>query len=164
MQIDAPLYPTPLPLVGTTAHPYGASSIFIEPRTGIRAYWLNGYKPPGANMNRSKVTAAHIVSSRSWPSDIVILNMEFTMKITLVALVFATVVAATPYPWAAPQASIVPSSGRPRRNRTDKNTHKEPTPTFKTSCECVKPIVPINLLSANEASIYAECSTMIDRS
>jgi hypothetical protein len=78
------------------------------------------------------------------------------MKLTLIALVFAAVVAATPHAWAEPQGSLVPTpSGtrnKPHKNRTRHHVHKEPTPTFKESCECPKPIVPVNLLSANEVS------------
>jgi hypothetical protein len=60
-------------------------------------------------------------------------------------------VAASPYPWAMPQASAKP--GKPTKvNRTRKNQHKEPTPVFKTPCDCAKPIVPMNLLTANEVS------------
>jgi hypothetical protein len=74
------------------------------------------------------------------------------MKITLAALLCAAVVAATPHPWAA-QASVSPSS-RPhaKGNKTHKHTHKEPTPVFKEPCDCQKPIIPMNLLSANEVS------------
>ncbi|KAF2747858.1 hypothetical protein M011DRAFT_477025 [Sporormia fimetaria CBS 119925] len=40
---------------------------------------------------------------------------------------------------------------RPTRTRRPR-PHKEPTPTFKTvkPCECIKPIIPINLLTARE--------------
>lgn len=80
------------------------------------------------------------------------------MKLTTIAIVCATVVTATPYPWARPQAAdVAVASTRPhdkyhKLNRTKKNPHKEPTPTFKLACNCAKPIVPVNLLTANEVS------------
>tara|TARA_R110002003_G_scaffold822_2_gene21637 strand:- start:19819 stop:20112 length:294 start_codon:yes stop_codon:yes gene_type:complete len=79
------------------------------------------------------------------------------MKLAIIAVVSVAVVTATPYPWAAPQASLVPTPSRTHNgthggNGTRKNPHKEPVPTFKTECECAKPIVPLNLLNANEVS------------
>ncbi|KAF2818851.1 hypothetical protein CC86DRAFT_151440 [Ophiobolus disseminans] len=86
------------------------------------------------------------------------------MKLTLIALVFAAVVTATPHPWAAPQASLVPTPSRGRnrthKNRTHKNPHKEPTPTFQAPCECPKPIVPMNLLSENERCLMEHATAM----
>jgi hypothetical protein len=78
------------------------------------------------------------------------------MRLAIVAVVFATVVAAKPWPWAAPAASIVPTANKPhnrtqRGNRTSHH-HHEPTPTFKQACDCPQPIVPMNLLSQNEVS------------
>jgi hypothetical protein len=70
------------------------------------------------------------------------------MKLTLLALACASIVAATPHPWAA-QASVVASH---KGNKTHKHTHHEPTPVFKEPCECLKPVIPENLLSAKEVS------------
>ncbi|KAF1912935.1 hypothetical protein BDU57DRAFT_458000 [Ampelomyces quisqualis] len=86
------------------------------------------------------------------------------MRLAIVAIVFATVVAANPHPWAAPQASLVPSaSGKPNRpqkgNRT-RHHHHEPTPTFKTPCKCAKPIIPMNLLNANEKCLMQHAAAM----
>jgi hypothetical protein len=79
------------------------------------------------------------------------------MRFAFVAVVFATAVAANPFAWAAPQASVLPSAGKPNRthrgNRTSHH-HHEPTPVFKQPCDCPKPIVPINLLTANEVSAW----------
>lgn len=70
-------------------------------------------------------------------------------------ILFAATALATPYPWAAPQASLVPhpkhNATHPKGNRTHK-PHREPTPTFKQKCNCPKPIIPLNLLSENEVS------------
>jgi hypothetical protein len=76
------------------------------------------------------------------------------MRLAIFAVVFAAVVAANPYPWAKPAASIAPT---PKQNRTSRGNrthhhHHEKTPTFKQPCECQKPVVPINLLTANEVS------------
>ncbi|KAH8702699.1 hypothetical protein GQ44DRAFT_732791 [Phaeosphaeriaceae sp. PMI808] len=86
------------------------------------------------------------------------------MRLAVVAIVFTAVVAATPYPWAAPQGSLVtetkPKPNRTKVNRTRKNPHKEPTPTFKLGCDCAKPIIPMNLLSANERCLMEHASAM----
>ncbi|KAF2023958.1 hypothetical protein EK21DRAFT_79741 [Setomelanomma holmii] len=87
------------------------------------------------------------------------------MKVAIVAIVFATVVAANPYPWAAPQASVLPApssthNGTHKGNRTRKNPHKEPIPTFTTGCECQKPVVPINLLDANERCLMEHAAAI----
>jgi len=76
------------------------------------------------------------------------------MRLEIIAIVFATVVAAKPWPWAAPAASLGPTANAPpnkthRGNRT-KHHHHEHTPTFKEPCNCPQPIVPMNLLSENE--------------
>jgi hypothetical protein len=71
------------------------------------------------------------------------------MKLALIALACAAVAAATPHPWAA-QASVVASPRAHKGNKTHKHVHKEPTPVFKEPCDCQKPIIPMNLLSANE--------------
>ncbi|KAH7385315.1 hypothetical protein DE146DRAFT_197543 [Phaeosphaeria sp. MPI-PUGE-AT-0046c] len=86
------------------------------------------------------------------------------MRFEIIALVFATVVAATPHPWAAPQASLVPTaSSKPNRthrgNRTSHH-HHERTPTFKQPCDCPKPIVPMDLLSANEKCLMNHANSM----
>ncbi|KAG9195383.1 hypothetical protein G6011_00504 [Alternaria panax] len=79
----------------------------------------------------------------------------------LATIFFAAAVLATPYPWAAPQASIAPTpSGTRKHNRTHKNRHKESTPTFKEGCECTMPVVPINLLSANEKCLMKQAAAM----
>jgi hypothetical protein len=78
------------------------------------------------------------------------------MRLAIVAIIFATVVAANPYPWAAPQASLAPTPKSPH-NKTHRGNethhhHHEKTPTFKQPCNCQKPVVPVNLLSENEVS------------
>ncbi|KAH7084382.1 hypothetical protein FB567DRAFT_80664 [Paraphoma chrysanthemicola] len=83
------------------------------------------------------------------------------MKLIIIAVAFAAVVAATPHPWAAPQASLLPTPSRTQKgNRTRKNPHKEPVPTFKTGCECAKPIVPLNLLSVKERCLMEHAAAM----
>lgn len=81
------------------------------------------------------------------------------MRVSLIALVFVATVAASPWPWAQPQADLAPAataSGKPKRNATHKlnrtktHHHKEPTPAFKEACDCPDPIVPVNILSDNE--------------
>ncbi|KAF2279272.1 uncharacterized protein EI97DRAFT_439648 [Westerdykella ornata] len=86
------------------------------------------------------------------------------MRFSLVALALALVAAVAAYPHAEPQfegpivtaVPVTPSpsaSGRPRPTRTRKHKpHKEPTPTFKPvkPCECIKPIIPVNQLTAKE--------------
>ncbi|CAO2653596.1 Nn.00g030070.m01.CDS01 [Neocucurbitaria sp. VM-36] len=91
------------------------------------------------------------------------------MRTSLVALVFAVSISASPYPWAEPQASLVPTvsdtpgghhNGSGKGNRTHKNPHKEPTPTFKLACDCARPIVPMNLLSENEKCLMNHAAAM----
>ncbi|KAF1850606.1 uncharacterized protein K460DRAFT_18255 [Cucurbitaria berberidis CBS 394.84] len=91
------------------------------------------------------------------------------MRTFLVALILAVAVSATPYPWAQPQASLVPvHSGKPGKhhnatkkgNRTRKNPHKEPTPTFKLGCDCARPIVPMDLLNENEKCLMNHAAAM----
>ncbi|OAL47625.1 hypothetical protein IQ07DRAFT_589813 [Pyrenochaeta sp. DS3sAY3a] len=89
------------------------------------------------------------------------------MRLLLALLAAALAVSASPFAWAEPQASIAPSpSGLPssngsrKGNRTRKNPHREPTPTFKLQCDCVKPIVPMNLLSENEKCLMNHAAAM----
>jgi hypothetical protein len=88
----------------------------------------------------------------------VVVETNIKMRLALLAIVFATAVAAKPWPWAAPAASLVPSaSGKAPHNKTHRGNrtthhHHEQTPTFKMACDCQKPIVPMNLLSENEVS------------
>lgn len=74
---------------------------------------------------------------------------------TILTVVFAAIVSAEPLPWAAPQASIVPSVnskiGGSKSNGT-RHRHHEPTPSFKAACNCQKPIIP-NILSSKEVRI-----------
>ncbi|KAF2010407.1 hypothetical protein BU24DRAFT_472575 [Aaosphaeria arxii CBS 175.79] len=79
------------------------------------------------------------------------------MHISVVVLAFAAAVAASPYPWAQPQVTDIPAL--PTNNGTEppnatttrhQNPHKEPTPTFKLSCECPKPIIPVDQLTPAE--------------
>jgi hypothetical protein len=77
------------------------------------------------------------------------------MRLAIVAVVFATVVAASPWPWAQPAATIKPTPAKHNRTGSGNRTHHhhhEKTPTFKQPCECQKPVVPVNLLSENEVS------------
>jgi hypothetical protein len=89
--------------------------------------------------------------------------LPLTMYISslITTILFATAALATPYPWAAPQGSIAPApSGTRKHNRTHRNRHKEPTPTFKKGCECAMPVVPMNLLSANEKCLMKHAAQM----
>lgn len=81
------------------------------------------------------------------------------MRLTLLA--FATAVAASPFPWAVPDAvtSALPAASAPANGSSTnatrthhRNPHKEPTPTFKLGCNCEKPVVPVDMLSETEVS------------
>jgi hypothetical protein len=79
------------------------------------------------------------------------------MRFTL--LVFATAVAASPFPWAKVEAVASALSSvlaAPTANATKThhhhNHHKEPTPTFKLTCDCVQPIIPAGQMNAKEVS------------
>ncbi|KAI4650055.1 uncharacterized protein J4E78_008337 [Alternaria triticimaculans] len=79
----------------------------------------------------------------------------------ITTILFATAALATPYPWAAPQASIAPAhSGTRKHNRTHNHRHKEPTPTFKEPCKCAMPVVPMNLLTTNEKCLMKHAAEM----
>jgi hypothetical protein len=107
------------------------------------------------------ILALHRIDNHQhWSISVV--HLQANMRFALVAVVFATVVAANPFPWAAPQASIVPSAKKPNRTQRGNRTshhHHEPTPVFKQPCNCPKPIVPINLLTANEVSAELSSSS-----
>ncbi|KAH3994316.1 hypothetical protein HBI56_161480 [Parastagonospora nodorum] len=86
------------------------------------------------------------------------------MRLEIIAIVFATVVAAKPWPWAAPAANLVPTANAQpnkthRGNRT-KHHHHEHTPTFKEPCNCPQPIVPMNLLSENEKCLMKHAAAI----
>ncbi|KAF1949554.1 hypothetical protein CC80DRAFT_497440 [Byssothecium circinans] len=82
----------------------------------------------------------------------------------VIAIIFATVVAASPQPWAdaaevqatvTAMSSALPSiSAAPSKNATktkgQHNKHHEHTPVFKKTCNCAKPLMPAGQLNANE--------------
>ena len=80
-------------------------------------------------------------------------------------LVFVAAVVASPNPFAHPAAAetatvlgaapVASSSSTPSNNGTGKghrNRHHEHTPVFKKTCNCVKPIMPMGILSEKEVS------------
>ena len=73
-------------------------------------------------------------------------------------LVFATVVAASPFPWAENEAattaisSVAATSTANATKTNHHNHHKEPTPTFQLPCNCVKPIIPAGQMNVKEVS------------
>ena len=76
----------------------------------------------------------------------------------LATLVFATTAFASPHEF-APRASVVPqaTSGSRKHNHTH---HKEHTPTFKEACNCQLPVIPANLLTANERCLMKQAAQM----
>ncbi|KAF2265903.1 hypothetical protein CC78DRAFT_542866 [Lojkania enalia] len=71
-------------------------------------------------------------------------------------LLLLTTSSASPFPY--PELSPKPNATTPARH----NPHKEPTPTFKLACDCAKPIVPIDQLTASEVALtrvrgYQKC-------
>ncbi|EDU48058.1 hypothetical protein PtrM4_121950 [Pyrenophora tritici-repentis] len=77
---------------------------------------------------------------------------------TLLTLVFATTALASPHVF-APRANIVLSgSVGPRKHNHTR--HKEHTPTLKEPCKCQLPIIPANLLSANEKCLMKHAAQM----
>ncbi|KAH9871165.1 hypothetical protein J1614_006741 [Plenodomus biglobosus] len=84
------------------------------------------------------------------------------MKTAFVAILLIAAVSANPFAWAAPQAGAVASaSAAPKRkgNRTHHH-HKEPTPTFRQTCQCQMPVIPANMLSANEKCLMEHAAAM----
>ncbi|KAL6704065.1 hypothetical protein ACN47E_008829 [Coniothyrium glycines] len=85
-----------------------------------------------------------------------------TMRIAVLTILFTVAVSASPHAWAAPAASLAPTaSSAPghKRNRT-RHHHKEPTPVFELPCNCQKPVVPVNLLSANEKCLMDHAANL----
>ena len=85
-----------------------------------------------------------------------------TMHITalLATLVFATTALASPHVF-APRASVVPQGTNGGDSRKRNHTHhKEHTPTFKKKCNCQLPVIPANLLSANERCLMKQSAQM----
>ncbi|ORY18499.1 hypothetical protein BCR34DRAFT_319639 [Clohesyomyces aquaticus] len=80
------------------------------------------------------------------------------MRVTIVALALAASVVASPFQWARAEVTgiaISPNKTNGTHHPTNAsgghhNPHKEPTPSFILSCECPKPIVPVDLLSPSE--------------
>jgi hypothetical protein len=149
-------------MAGTTAHLNGIPSTHIEPRTYLAR--RTRIEPRGAMriVQKSRDLAPTICDlgfrrkRQSSTSDLELPCPSTRMRVAFIAIVCAAVVAATPYPWAAPRASLVPSPKKHNRtqrgNKTRIHHHHEATPTFKQPCECAKPIVPVNLLNTNEVS------------
>jgi hypothetical protein len=91
------------------------------------------------------------------------------MRTTILALglAFALNVAALPNPdpqfefltTAAPLPLPTVPVKLPNPTKTRRRKHKEPTPTFKVAkpCECIKPIVPINMFTPREVSDILCC-------
>lgn len=86
--------------------------------------------------------------------------MHFPSLVT--ALLFTTAALATPYPWAQPQSGVLTSAkGSQKPNRTHKHHHhKEPTPILKQACKCNMPVIPNNLLNANEKCLMKYAAQM----
>jgi hypothetical protein len=136
------------------------------------AYWNAHFrwkKPSAAWRPMRSPTPSKVLQrrthSKSWPSQPhltlptqPITSRSPTMRAALLAL-FVSLALATPHPWAAPAAasSVVPTPVQ--RNRTHHH-HHEKTPTFKEPCECAMPIVPMNLLSANEKCLMKHAAQM----
>ncbi|CAA9960519.1 hypothetical protein P3342_006015 [Pyrenophora teres f. teres] len=85
--------------------------------------------------------------------------MHFTTL--LATFVLATTALASPHVF-APRATVVPSSnGKGGGSRKHNHTrHKEHTPTFKETCNCQLPVIPANLLSANERCLMKQAAQM----
>ncbi|KAH7359787.1 hypothetical protein BKA66DRAFT_552505 [Pyrenochaeta sp. MPI-SDFR-AT-0127] len=81
------------------------------------------------------------------------------MRLFLISLL-AVAVSASPFAFAEPQASLVPTPISADSNRTQKNVHKEPTPVFKLPCDCAQPIIPMNLLSTQEKCLMKHAAAM----
>lgn len=159
-------------LVNDDASLDGTSSIHIAPRTELRIVNRRGLLPRGT---RGAYKIAHLQKIQSsWlPASYTVLlsdrfeayqtpiPLKMHISTLLATILFVTAAVATPYPWAAPQASLAPTpSGVRKHNRTHRNRHKEPTPTFKEGCECAMPVVPMNLLSANERCLMKQAAAM----
>lgn len=80
------------------------------------------------------------------------------MRVALLIAAIAAAATASPFPWADAAAATsvasmpVPSNGTSPTRTGHHNPHKEPTPTFKTGCNCQKPIMPIDMLTEDEVS------------
>ncbi|KAK7184518.1 hypothetical protein DPSP01_012829 [Paraphaeosphaeria sporulosa] len=80
------------------------------------------------------------------------------MRFTL--LVFASAVAASPFPWAKVEAVTSATSSvlaAPTGNATKTrhhNHHKEPTPTLQLPCSCQQAIIPAGQMNAKELCEY----------
>ncbi|PVI01830.1 hypothetical protein DM02DRAFT_613362 [Periconia macrospinosa] len=86
-----------------------------------------------------------------------------TLLLTLATLTAPSVLA-SPHPFAHPAAVAIPQSapsdtpssnnGTQPRKGGHKNRHKEHTPVFRTPCECVKPMMPMGILSEKEQCYF----------
>lgn len=83
------------------------------------------------------------------------------MRSTLLAFAFAFATAAVASPHAQaqlvttplPSASASPNATTPTKTRSGhRNPHKEPTPSFKQSCQCETPIIPAGQYTPSEVS------------
>jgi hypothetical protein len=81
------------------------------------------------------------------------------MRFALLAFALAAVVAASPYAAEAgveaattTLASASTTANATRTHHGHRNPHKEPTPTFKTSCDCEKPVIPAGVFNDKEVS------------
>jgi hypothetical protein len=83
------------------------------------------------------------------------------MRFGIVAFVLTAVVAASPFAAEAgvgveaATTTLAASSTTANATRTHhghRNPHKEPTPTFKTSCDCERPVIPAGVFNDKEVS------------
>ncbi|KAF2713085.1 hypothetical protein K504DRAFT_423435 [Pleomassaria siparia CBS 279.74] len=77
------------------------------------------------------------------------------MRIPLLTFTLVTTVVAFPWPFTqdAQVTSLPAVSARPTATKTHVPhhvPHREPTPSFKQSCECSQPIIPIDVLTPFE--------------
>ncbi|KAF1936229.1 hypothetical protein EJ02DRAFT_387755 [Clathrospora elynae] len=78
----------------------------------------------------------------------------------LTTFVFTTFALAKSFPSAQPAARTVPTPAGGRSRNQTHHHHHERTPTFTTPCDCPKPIVPYDLLSANERCLMEQAAAM----
>ncbi|RMZ71859.1 hypothetical protein GMOD_00009206 [Pyrenophora seminiperda CCB06] len=77
----------------------------------------------------------------------------------LATLVFATTALASPHVF-APRASVAPQASSGGSRKHNHTRHKEHTPTFKETCNCKLPVIPANLLNANERCLMKQAAQM----